>query len=328
MIRIGSSVINTRAPVAPMAGCTDLPLRLISRENGARFAFFEMVDSNSIIYGNSRKTISILKSVEADHPIAAQLLGEDPHGMLKSAKRILELSRPIFIDINAACPVKKAVKKKAGAYLIRAPKTLACIVKTLASALPVPVTVKLRAGYDKIYPEEMASIAKSCESSGASAIFVHGRTRSAGYSGPVDYTVIRAIKETVKVPVIGSGDIFSVESAKKMIDETYCDGVLVARGSLGNPWLSKQIDDYLTNGKMPDDISAQNRLETLKRHLAYVDLYRDSNPAGKVGYMRKVAMWYIKKFIGSSRIRRKISLVKTYDEMLKLLDVIEKDTEA
>lgn len=317
--------MDTNVLLAPMAGCTDLSLRLIARENGARFAFFEMVDSNSIIYGNTKKTISILKSIEKDNPIAAQVLGEDPAGMLKAAKRILELTKPVFMDINAACPVKKAVRKKAGAYLVKHPEKLYEIVRTLASALPVPVTVKLRSGYAQRDTEAIAAIAKNCESSGAAAIFIHGRTREQGYAGEIDYESIRIVKDSVKIPVIGSGNIFTPQSAGQMIDCTACDGVLVARGGLGNPWLAHDIEEFLHTGRLQKPVESEIRIDTLKRHLKYIALYRDGGPSGKVGFMRKTALWYIKHFTRSARLREKISLVKSYEKMLELLDNLKSD---
>jgi len=327
MIKIGSSILTTNVLLAPMAGCTDLSLRLIARENGAKFAFFEMVDSNSIIYAKSKKPISILKSTPEDSPIAAQLLGEDPVGMLKSARRILEVSQPVFMDINAACPVKKAVRKKAGAYLVKHPEKLYEIIHILASALPVPVTVKLRSGYTERDTKAISDIAKNCESSGASAIFIHGRTRDQGYAGEIDYESIRAVKDSVKIPVIGSGNIFTPESAKRMMDETACNGVLVARGGLGNPWLARDIEEFLLCGRLQKTIGPGTRIDTLKRHLGYIDRYRDGSPSGKVGFMRKTALWYIKHFTRSAHLREKISHIKSYENMLELLDDLRSDKE-
>ncbi len=327
MIKIGSCTIDTNILLAPMAGCTDLSLRLIARENGARFAFFEMVDSNSIIYAKSKKTLSILKSVPEDNPVAAQILGENPAGMLKSARRILEVSKPVFIDINAACPVKKAVRKKAGAYLVKHPETLYKIIHALASALPVPVTVKLRSGYAERDLKAISEIARNCESSGASAIFIHGRTREQGYAGDIDHESIRAVKDSVKIPVIGSGNIFTPESAKKMLEDTACDGVLVARGGLGNPWLARDIEEFLLHGLPQKSVEAEARIDTLKRHLGYIELYREGGPSGKVGFMRKTALWYIKNFTRSARLREKISLVKSYEKMLELLDNLKLNKE-
>jgi len=327
MMKIGSSVIGTNVILAPMAGCTDISLRLIARENGAKFAFFEMVDSNSIIYGNSRKTISMLKSVPEDNPIATQLLGEDPAGMLKSARRLLEVSKPVFMDINAACPVKKAVRKKAGAYLVKHPEKLYEIIHTLASALPIPVTVKLRTGYAERNLNAISAIAKKCESSGASAIFIHGRTREQGYAGDIDYESIRVVKDSVKIPVIGSGNIFTPDSAKLMIAETSCDGVLVARGGLGNPWLARDIEEFLLHGRRQKTVEAETMIDTLIRHLGYIDLYRDSSPSGKVGFMRKTALWYIRHFTQSARLREKISLVKSYEKMIELLNDLKTNRE-
>lgn len=328
MIRIGSAAINTNILLAPMAGCTDLAFRLIARECGAGFAFFEMIDSNSVKYGPARKTASILKTNDNDRPIAGQVLGDDPDAMLTAAKRIIELANPVFIDINAACPVKKAIKKRSGAYLVKHPELLYMILDKLIANLPVPVTVKLRTGYETADMEKIVKIASTCESHGASAIFVHGRTRSQGYSGDVDYASIKAIKDSVKIPVFGSGNILSPELAKTMFDVTGCDGVIAARGVLGNPWLLRQIESYLATGRAETSPDIISRIEIIKRHLEYVERYRNPCAAGRVGFMRKVVMWHTKYFRRSARLREKISLVKSYEEMIKLVDSLKLEREA
>lgn len=319
-VKIGSELFDTNIFLAPLSGCADLAFRLIAREHGAKFCFFEMIDAHSITRPPARRTLSILDTVEADSPIAAQLLGEDPALMLGAAEEVLKRVKVSFLDINAACPAKKVVKKRAGAYLLKDPKRLASIIKKLSLMLPVPVTVKIRLGYDEDAVSDIDRIAKDCEDNGASAIFVHGRTRLGGYAGDIDYRSIKSIKDTLKIPVFASGDILSPELAKKMFDETGCDGILVARGALGNPWIFGQIEGYLAEGRAPEPAGFQTKKAVLKRHLSYIEKFKTCLPSGKVGFMRKVALWYLKGLPRSKRIREKVSLVNTYEEMLKLID--------
>jgi nifR3 family TIM-barrel protein len=321
-MKIGSTEIPTNILLAPLAGCSDLAFRSIAREHGAKFCFFEMIDTNAVVYGPKFRTRYILKTFESDLPIAAQLLGREPSMMLKAAREIIESSNISFLDINAACPAKKAIKKKTGAYLLNDGKTLNKVIKALAAALPVPVTVKIRIGYDTTDIRSLAKLAKGCESSGASAIFVHGRTRVQQYAGEIDYAAIKAVKESVHIPVIGSGNIFDVGSAKKMFTETGCDAINVARGALGNPWIFSQIADYIKNGTLPTAINTKTRIDVLKRHLAYIDRYKEGRPLSKVGYMRKVVFWYARGFPNAPRLRGQISVVKSYEMMLKLIDSI------
>ena len=322
-MKIGSTEIPTNILLAPMAGCTDLPFRLIARAQGAKFCFFEMVDCNSITYGAKRRVRSILKATEEDRPIAAQLLGRDPSKMLDGAGEILKLTSLSFLDINAACPAKKVIKKKCGAYLLKDESELCAILKKLSSSLPVPVTVKLRTGYDKADPEKIARLAKMCQESGAAAIFVHGRTQAKGYSGGIDYFSIKAIKDSVSIPVLGSGNIFSAELAGKMLAETGCDGILVARGALGNPWIFSEINDFITKRDARQAPSFTDRKMVLKEHISLIEKFKDPGPRGKVGHMRKAVFWYLKGFPQAARLREKVSLVNTYEKMIKLLDTIE-----
>src|SRR3989339_460902 len=206
MPQIGSLNIE-KTILAPLAGCSDLPFRLICREQGAKLAFYEMVDCNSLLH-HSRKTGELLQTNERDQPLAAQLIGGDAADMAKAAKILLEMISPPFLDINAACPVKKMMKKGSGANLLREPLTLYSIVRKVAAAVDIPVTVKLRIGYDKRDHKRIAAIARNCQKNGAAAIFVHGRTKSQLYSGDIDYGAIKVIKETVSVPVFGSGNVF------------------------------------------------------------------------------------------------------------------------
>ena len=322
MIKIGDFKLNTRIVLAPLAGCSDLPFRLICREHGAKFCFFEMIDSNSLYYNNIR-TLDIVKTLEKDNPIALQLVGADPEIMLFAADKILKRAKPVFLDINCACPAKKVIKKKAGAYLLKDTKNISAIIKKLSSSLSIPVTVKMRLGSSEADVKNAAKAAMICEESGAKALFVHGRTREQGYSGDIDYQAIKSIKDSVDIPVFGSGNIFSPELAKKMFDETLCDGICVARGAFGNPWIFTQIEDYLKDGRLPKPVSDTERKTVLKRHLSYIMKYKDMHPSSRVGFMRKVALWYLKGFPNASRFRDRITATKSYDNLVGAIDELD-----
>ena len=319
MIKIGSCCIHTKVLLAPMSGCTDLPFRLIAREHGAKFCFYEMIDAHSMTH-HRQKTFSMLKTLESDQPIALQLLGNDPQIMLSAAETILRSVRASFLDINAACPVRKVIKKRAGAYLLKTGKTLCDTVKLLTSSLSLPITVKMRLGYEDETPADISDLAKRCEDSGAAAIFIHGRTRLQHYSGNVNYGAIRAVKESIKIPVIGSGDVLSAQLAKKMFDETGCDAILVARGSLGNPWIFRAIENHLKDGSLPGPRDLKEMKKVLKRHLSYMHKHMECSDPGKLGVMRKVTLWYTKSFPGAKSMRGEISLVKSYGKMLESIE--------
>jgi nifR3 family TIM-barrel protein len=321
MVTIGRVRIPTNIFLAPLSGCSDLAFRLIAREHGAQFCFFEMVDCNSLLYGRPR-ALGMLKTHERDIPIAAQLLGSHPPQMLDAAQKLLGLVKLSFLDINSACPAKKVIRKKAGAYFLRNPKTLYEIVKTLASSLPVPVSVKIRLGYEKRYLEDMVRLAAQCEANGAGALFVHGRTSAQGYKGDVDYEAIRAIKNAVRIPVFGTGNILTAELAKKMFDETGCDGILVARGALGNPWIFGEIERYLKGGEPPPGVDPLTKKRTLLRHLSYIDTYKEISASAKLCHMRKVAIWYTKGFLEATRARARICAARSYAELVDLIETL------
>lgn len=312
--------LDTKILLAPLAGCSDLPFRLISREHGARLCFFEMVDANSLVRGNRKKTLSILKTSPEDAPSAAQIIGCEESIMKDAASEICDLLRPLFLDINAACPVRKVTKKGAGAALLANRNLLFRIIKSVASSVSVPVTVKIRTGYSDEPLADLDKLAVGLQENGASAIFIHGRTRQQGYSGDVDYASIRMVKESVGIPVIGSGNIFSADLAMRMFDKTTCDAITVARGALGNPWIFKALDSYFKGSSPNIQIKPSERKAVLKRHLKYIEELKDSSQKGRIGTMRKVAIWYTRGFAHSASVRQKISLVKDYDAMLELVD--------
>lgn len=321
MLKIGSQKINTNIFLASLAGCADLSFRLIAREHGAEFCFHEMSDSNSLVHGPRRKNDDIHQAHPADLPIAAQLLGADPEIMLKAAEKILALNNNIsFLDINAACPMKKVIKKKAGAYLLKEPERLYGIIRKLAASLSLPITVKIRTGCLVKDTEHVIRIAKNCEQNGARAIFAHGRTQAQGYSGAVDHASIKAIKANVKIPVIASGNIFSAQKAKEMMDLTHCDGVLVARGALGNPWIFGQIKRYLTDGVLLPEPILEEKLAVLVRHLQYIEQYKLLPTRIKVGFSRKVAIWYLKGFENSGVLKDKAGRAQSFQELYELIE--------
>lgn len=319
-VKIGNIEFDSNIFLAPLSGCSDLAFRLIAREHGAGTCFFEMIDAHSVILGPERKMLAILKTNEDDNPIAAQILGSDPQITLRAANEIIAKTSVSFLDVNAACPARKVIKKGAGAYLLREPKRLHALINKLSASLAIPVTVKIRIGYDIDGIGALPAVAKGCEDSGASAIFVHGRTSLQGYAGDIDYGSIRKIKDSVKIPVFGTGNIFNAESAKTMFDETGCDGITIARGSLGNPWIFSHIKECLDSGKPAATVDFKYKKTVLKRHLSYIDKYKDCSSSGKSGFMRKVVLWYLKGFPEARRIREKVSLVNGYDKMIKLID--------
>lgn len=311
MVKIGAQKIDTNIFLAPLAGVADLAFRLIVREHGAKLCFFEMVDSNSLVY-DSAKSRDILNTHPEDVPIAAQILGGDPEQVLAAARVLLRRIDPVFLDLNAACPVKKILKKKSGAYLMTDPKALCSIIKLLTKSLSIPITVKLRSGFDKYDQAGLVSLAQKCEQSGAAAIFLHGRTRSQFYSGQVDYAAIRAVKKKVEIPVFGSGDVLSAPLAKKMFEQTGCDGILVARGAIGRPWIFREIEHYLQTGQNLKEFSFEQKIEVLKKHLSYMP--------DKIGLMRSIAIEYLKGWPKAAMIRRLITKARTSGELLAVVD--------
>lgn len=285
--------MNPKIYLAPLSGITDLPFRLISREMGAKHCFFPMLDSNATVYNNPA-TLRYLKTIVEDSPISAQLVGSDPFVMLEAAEKIVSLTDISSLDINSACPAKKIIRKGAGAALLNNTELLGQIIYKLSSNLKIPVTVKLRTGFNKRDVQACVSTARICEANGASTVFIHGRTKTQGYAGSIDYEAIKAVKNALKIPVFGSGNIITPVMAKKMLDETGCDGLLVARGALGNPWIFKNIETYLKSGEVFKKPPKAEREEVLARHLTYIEKYNNMTETNRMGYMGKVTRWYLK----------------------------------
>ena len=271
-MKIGNVILNGQVILAPMAGVCNSAYRKICKEMGAALVCTEMVSDKGMIY-NSKKTKDMLYFEESERPISQQIFGSDKETFVKAAKMVYEIMKPDIIDINMGCPVPKvAVRSQAGAALLKNPELIYDIVSSVVKEVPVPVTVKIRSGWDSksINAVEVAQI---CEKAGASAITIHPRTRSELYSGKADLDIIKKVKENVSIPVIGNGDITDIKSAKHMLDYTKCDAIMIGRGVLGNPWLIKECVDYLEKGIEPDPNypSEDERIEMLKRVNEYTN---------------------------------------------------------
>ena len=317
MWKIGNVEIENKIVLAPMAGISNTSYRKIIKEMGAGLIYAEMVSDKAITFGNL-KTMNLLKMDDMERPIAQQIFGTDVDSFVTAAKKIEEVMHPDIIDINMGCPVPKvAVKAQAGSALLKNPDKIYEIVKAVVEAVSVPVTVKIRSGWDS-ESINCIEVAKIIEKAGASAITLHARTRSQGYSGKADWSLIKAVKEAVSIPVIGNGDVTSCYLAKKMLEETGCDAVMIGRGVLGNPWLIKECVDYLEDGTEPREISKQERIEMLKRHFKL--LVDDIGEKGAVLEIRTHALWYIKGLPGSAPVKNKICASKTAQDMFNILD--------
>ena len=262
MVKIGNVEINGKIVLAPMAGITNKTYRMICKEFGAALVVGEMVSDKAIMFGNE-KTKKLLDMDESERPISQQIFGSDKDSFCTAAKKVYEYMHPDIIDINMGCPVPKiAIKSQAGSALLKSPEKIYEIVKAVKESVPCPITVKIRSGWDE-NSINCVEVAKICEKAGASAITLHARTRSQGYSGHSDWSLIKKVKESVNIPVIGNGDVTSCYEAKKMLLETGCDLVMIGRGLLGNPWLIKECNDYLNEGKLPKKVTNKEKIEML-----------------------------------------------------------------
>ena len=266
MFKIGNIEIQNPIVLAPMAGICNSSYRRIIKEMGCGLIYAEMVSDKAITYG-SKKTIDMLYMTDMERPIAQQIFGSDKDSFVTAAKYIYNNMHPDIIDINMGCPVPKvALRAQAGSALLKDPIKVFDIVSSVVKAVPVPVTVKIRSGWDQNHINAV-EIAKVVEQAGAKAIAVHGRTRSQGYSGKADWNIIKQVKQAVTIPVIGNGDVRSCYDAKKMLDETGCDAVMIGRGVLGNPWLIKECIDYIENGKIPKKVSIDEKYDMILYHI-------------------------------------------------------------
>jgi len=315
--KIGNVEIKNQVVLAPMAGISNTAYRQIIKEMGAGLIFAEMISDKALVYG-SEKTFDLLKMSDMERPIAQQIFGSDVNSFVKAAKLVEDKMHPDIIDINMGCPVPKvAIKSQAGSALLKNPDKIKEIVSAVVKAVSVPVTVKIRSGWDA-NSVNAVEVAKVIEEAGASAITVHGRTRAQGYSGNADWNIIKQVKEMVSIPVIGNGDVTSAEKAKEMLDFTGCDAVMIGRGVLGNPWLINECVSYLESGIIPLKPSAREKIEMLKRH--YQLLVDSTSEKQAILEIRTHALWYIKGMPKSAYIKNKICKTKNSEDLFKILN--------
>ena len=314
-MKIGNIEIENCLALGPMAGVTDLPFRLLCKEMGCNMLYTEMVSAKAILYKN-KNTKELLNIDKNEHPVGVQLFGSDPDIMAQIAAQVEE-GECDFIDINMGCPVPKIVNNGEGSALLKQPKLVEEILTKMVKAVNKPVTVKIRKGFENgtVYAVEIAKIAESC---GVSAIAVHGRTREQYYSGKADWDVIKDVKKAVKIPVIGNGDIFSAEDAKAMKEYTGCDGLMVARGARGNPWIFREIKEYLENGNVVDKPTINDIREMIIRHAKMLVNYKGEYTG--IREMRKHIAWYTAGLPHSAELRRMCNQIETMENLVETVN--------
>lgn len=316
-LKIGNVILENNLILAPMAGVTDLPFRLLCKEQGAGLAGMEMVSAKAIMYHN-KNTESLLEIHPDEGPVALQLFGSDPDIMSDMAKRIEQ--RPFSIlDINMGCPVPKVVNNGEGSALMKNPSLAEAIVSKVVKAIDKPVTVKIRKGFDDDHVNAV-ELARVCEAAGAAAVAVHGRTREQYYSGRADWGIIAKVKESVSIPVIGNGDVVDGITAERMMDQTGCDGVMIGRAARGNPWIFREIKAYLEMGEIIKKPSPEEVRDTVLRHAA-LQLEAKGEYIG-IREMRKHVSWYTAGYPHSARLRQRVNEMETFEDVKKSIEVI------
>lgn len=319
MLKIGNLKLHSNLILAPMSGVSDLPFRLINRKFGCELAFIEMINVRCLSY-KSRKTQTLLSTIPEDKPLGVQLLGSKPEFILK-ALDIINKSEFDILDFNAACPERKVTRRGEGASLLKEPEKLSSLLKIIVKHSCFPVTVKIRSGWDK-NSVNAREVALSAQDAGIKGLFIHGRTKMQGYSGKVDYAVIQDVKRALEIPVIASGDVLSAELAQKMFAETGCDGLIIARGTLGNPWIFKEVEQFCKKKKVLPGPSLEEVISTMLEHLRLcIDFH---GPRRGVIIFRKFFMWYTKGFCRIRPLREKVCRARTPEEMTDLIGEINR----
>ena len=319
-MKIGNLNLDNRVFLSPMAGVTDLPFRLICKEQDCGMLYTEMVNAKALCY-DDQNTKKMLKIEEEEHPVAIQIFGSDPEYMGGAAKILNQYPNEI-LDINMGCPAPKVVKNGDGSALLKNPELAAKVLKAVVGNSEKPVTLKIRKGWDDtcINAVEIAKIAEDC---GISAIAIHGRTREQYYSGKADWDIIRQVKENVSIPVIGNGDVFEVEDAINMLNQTNCDAIMIGRGAQGNPWIFKRINHYMQTGEILPEPTLEEKINTAKKHLKLA--VEEHGEYVAVREMRKHIAWYLKGLRNSARVRDEINKIESYEEVVNKLESYMQD---
>lgn len=317
MIKIGNLKLDNPFVMAPLAGITDVAMRRLVSEQGAALVYSEMISAKGLWY-NDKNTEKLLLTDAEEAPLMYQLFGSEPDVMASAAVQLKDRGN-VGIDINMGCPVPKVVKNGEGSALLKTPDLIYDIVKAVAEAAGKPVTGKIRIGWDDDSVNAVET-AQAIEAAGASAVAVHGRTRMQYYSGNADWDIIRRVKDAVSIPVIGNGDVFTAEDAVRMLDETGCDIVMIARGALGNPWIFRDAIAIWKGEEKPPAPSTSEKVQMMMRHLDHLGQIKGERIAVKE--MRKHIGWYLKGVHGSAAIRRKINTINEMDELIKELSVL------
>lgn len=318
MFKIGDVNLKNKVVLAPMAGVSNPAYMKICEEMGVGYAVTELISAEAIVREN-KKTLDMLNGYDnLNIPVAIQLFGSNPDVMAKASQIVSRAHHFRLIDINMGCPVPKvALRSEAGSALLKKPEKAFEIVKRVCESVDIPVTVKIRSGWDS-NSINAVEIAKLCEKAGAKAITVHGRTRSQGYSGKADWNIIKAVKANVDIPVIGNGDIKTAQDAKRMIDETSCDAVMIGRGALGNPWLIENTVSYLEAGELFETVTYEEKINMIKKHLKYLMEIKKEGIAVKE--MRTHTAYYLKGLPHTAEVKKEVFKVVKASDFIKILD--------
>ena len=319
-MKIGNVELKNKVFLSPMAGVTDLPFRLICKEQNCGMLYTEMINAKALCY-DDENTKKMLKIEEEEYPVAVQIFGSDPEFMGRAAQIMNQYPNEI-LDINMGCPAPKVVKNGDGSALMKNPKLAEEVLKSVVKNSTKPVTLKIRKGWDD-NSVNAVEIAKIAEASGISALAIHGRTREQYYSGKADWDIIAEIKNAINIPVIGNGDVFTVEDAQNMLEKTKCDAIMIGRGAQGNPWIFKRINHYMQTGEILPEPTLEEKINIAKKHLNLA--VEEHGEYIAVREMRKHIAWYLKGLKGSAKVRDEINKITSYEDVIRRLNEYMED---